>query len=358
MARACGPRTRAIVPVHLYGQCADLEPLLELARERGLAVVDDAAQAHGAELGGRRVGALCDATAFSFYPTKNLGALGDGGAVVTDDSEVAERVRRLRSYGEADRYRSVGYGRNSRLAALQAAALRVKLPRLEAWNERRRQLAGRYRDELRAAELVLPVERPGTRARLASLRRPAPRPGRSPRGARWAKGSRRSFTILGPCTSIPDTPRSPTPVSSRARRWPRGAEPAALSAAVGRRARAGVRRARRGSALSDLRWKLKWLVKAVTPPIIILGVKTALIRLGLRRPDEQPLPPEPVAPEPEPEWEYVPEGWARTAGDPSVKGWDVAAVGAAYREKWPGSYTRSRARVRSASTTRSPPART
>ena len=88
--------------------------------------------------------------------------------------------------------------------------------------------------------------------------------------------------------------------------------------------------------MSDLRWKLKWLVKAVTPPIIILGVKTALIRLGLRRPDEQPLPPEPVAPEPEPEWEYVPEGWARTAGDPSVKGWDVAAVGAAYREKWPG----------------------
>ena len=108
------------------------------------------------------MGALCDATAFSFYPTKNLGALGDGGAVVTDDSEVAEQVRRLRSYGEADRYRSVGYGRNSRLAALQAAALRVKLPRLEAWNERRRQLAGRYRDELRASELVLPVERPGT----------------------------------------------------------------------------------------------------------------------------------------------------------------------------------------------------
>ena len=162
-ARACGPRTRAIVPVHLYGQCADLEALLDLAHERGLAVVDDAAQAHGAELGGRRVGALADATAFSFYPTKNLGAIGDGGAVVTDDSEVAERVRRLRSYGEADRYRSVGYGRNSRLAALQAAALRVKLPGLEAWNERRRQLAGRYRDELLGAELVLPVERPGTR---------------------------------------------------------------------------------------------------------------------------------------------------------------------------------------------------
>jgi putative methyltransferase (TIGR04325 family) len=88
--------------------------------------------------------------------------------------------------------------------------------------------------------------------------------------------------------------------------------------------------------MSDLRWKLKWLVKAFTPPIIILGVKTALIRLGLRRPDEPPPPPEPVVPEPEPEWEFVPEGWARTAGDPRVKGWDVTAVGAAYREKWPG----------------------
>ena len=162
-SRACGTRTRAIVPVHLYGQCADLPALVRLARDRGLAVVDDAAQAHGAELGGRRVGGLCDATAFSFYPTKNLGALGDGGAVVTDDPELAERVRRLRSYGEADRYRSVGYGRNSRLAALQAAVLRAKLPRLEAWNERRRQLAARYIELLAACDLGLPAERPGTR---------------------------------------------------------------------------------------------------------------------------------------------------------------------------------------------------
>jgi dTDP-4-amino-4,6-dideoxygalactose transaminase len=159
---ALTPRTRALLPVHLYGQCADLGPLLELARERGLAVVDDAAQAHGARLGELRVGALCDATAFSFYPTKNLGALGDGGAVVTDDESVASRVRRLRSYGEAERYTSVEYGRNSRLDALQAAALRVKLPRLEAWGERRRELAHRYGERLAGSGLGLPVEAPGT----------------------------------------------------------------------------------------------------------------------------------------------------------------------------------------------------
>ncbi len=160
---ACGPRTRALVPVHLYGQCADLGGLLELARDRGLAVVDDAAQAHGAELDGRRVGGLCDATAFSFYPTKNLGALGDGGAVATGDAEVAARVRRLRSYGEVERYRSSEYGRNSRLDALQAAILRVKLPWLERWNQRRRELALRYGRLLVEAPLTLPAESPGTR---------------------------------------------------------------------------------------------------------------------------------------------------------------------------------------------------
>lgn len=159
----CGPRTRALVPVHLYGQCADLGPLLDLGRERGLAVVDDAAQAHGAELAGRRVGGYCDATAFSFYPTKNLGALGDGGAVVTRDAELAERVRRLRSYGEVERYVSAGYGRNSRLDALQAAVLRAKLQRLEGWNERRRELAARYGRLLAELPLTLPAELPGSR---------------------------------------------------------------------------------------------------------------------------------------------------------------------------------------------------
>ncbi len=160
---ACGARTRAVVPVHLYGQCAELTPLLELARERSLAVVDDAAQAHGAELGERRVGGLCTATAFSFYPTKNLGALGDGGAVLTDDPELAARVRRLRSYGEIERYRSAEYGRNSRLDALQAAVLRVKLPRLDGWNDRRRELAERYDHRLADTGLALPAESPGTR---------------------------------------------------------------------------------------------------------------------------------------------------------------------------------------------------
>jgi len=163
VVEVCGARTRALLPVHLYGQCADLGPLLELARDRGLAVVDDAAQAHGAELGDRRIGGLCDATAFSFYPTKNLGALGDGGAVVTDDPGLAGHVRRLRSYGEVERYRSAEYGRNSRLDALQAAALRVKLPRLEDWNERRRELARRYGSLLAESQLTLPAESPGTR---------------------------------------------------------------------------------------------------------------------------------------------------------------------------------------------------
>ena len=163
VAAVCGPRTRAIVPVHLYGQCVDLGPLRELARDRGLALVDDAAQAHGAQLGERRVGGLCDATAFSFYPTKNLGALGDGGAVTTDDAGIAERVRRLRSYGESERYSSVEYGRNSRLDALQAAVLRVKLPRLKTWSERRRALAERYGRLLADSALELPVEAPDTR---------------------------------------------------------------------------------------------------------------------------------------------------------------------------------------------------
>ncbi len=163
VSRVCGARTRALVPVHLYGQCADLGPLLELARERGLAVVDDAAQAHGAALGDRRVGGLCDATAFSFYPTKNLGALGDGGAVLTGDRELAARVRRLRSYGEVERNRSAEYGRNSRLDALQAAVLRAKLPLLEGWNERRRELAELYGRLLAELRLDLPVQSAGTR---------------------------------------------------------------------------------------------------------------------------------------------------------------------------------------------------
>jgi dTDP-4-amino-4,6-dideoxygalactose transaminase len=133
-------RTRAVVPVHLYGLCADVEAL----RGLGLPIVEDAAQAHGAEVGGRRAGSLGDAAAFSFYPTKNLGALGDGGAVVTNDDDVAATARSLRSYGERERYESVRHGWNSRLDELQAAILLVKLAHLEAGLGRRDALARRY----------------------------------------------------------------------------------------------------------------------------------------------------------------------------------------------------------------------
>jgi dTDP-4-amino-4,6-dideoxygalactose transaminase len=156
-------RTRAVVPVHLYGQCADMQPLLELARTYDLKVVEDAAQAHGAEYAGQRAGALGDAAAFSFYATKNLGALGDAGMVVTNDSDVAARARLVRNYGEEERYRSVLSGTNSRLDALQAAILSEKLQRLDEWNERRRELADAYREQLGGSVLELPEEAAGRR---------------------------------------------------------------------------------------------------------------------------------------------------------------------------------------------------
>jgi dTDP-3-amino-3,4,6-trideoxy-alpha-D-glucose transaminase len=137
-------QTRAIVPVHLYGRCADLAPLLELASAHGLKVVEDCAQAHGAEYGGRSAGSLGHAAAFSFYPSKNLGALGDGGAVVTSDHDVADRAALPRNFGERERFRHVLRGRNSRLDAIQAAILRELLPLVPAWNERRRVIAGSY----------------------------------------------------------------------------------------------------------------------------------------------------------------------------------------------------------------------
>lgn len=151
-------RTRAILPVHLYGQCADMAPILAFARAHGLKVVEDAAQAHGAEYDGRRAGSLADAAAFSFYPTKNLGALGDAGAVVTDDPEIAERARLLRTYGERRRYESVLHGTNSRLDTVQAAILRAKLRRLDSWNERRREIAQIYLESLAGSPLELPRE--------------------------------------------------------------------------------------------------------------------------------------------------------------------------------------------------------
>jgi dTDP-3-amino-3,4,6-trideoxy-alpha-D-glucose transaminase len=149
-------RTRAIVPVHLYGQCAPMDALASIAAANELLIVEDAAQAHGAEYRGRRTGTLGTAAAFSFFPTKNLGALGDGGAVVTDDPVIAERVRLLRNYGESERYLSVMHGMNSRLDTIQAALLLVKLRRLEAWTERRRRLAIGYLDALAAVNVDLP----------------------------------------------------------------------------------------------------------------------------------------------------------------------------------------------------------
>jgi len=152
LADAVTPRTRAVVPVHLYGRPVESDAISAFARERDLTVVEDAAQAHGA----RGVGSLGAAAAFSFYPTKNLGALGDAGAIVSDDDEVAERARRLRNYGEDARYHSVERGSNGRLDTLQAAVLLAKLPHLERWNERRRELAARYERLL----ADLPLDRP------------------------------------------------------------------------------------------------------------------------------------------------------------------------------------------------------
>ena len=144
VAAAVTPRTAALLPVHLYGHPVDLEPFLALARRHGLAVVDDAAQAHGARLRGRPVGSGTSATAWSFYPGKNLGALGDGGAVSTDDPSVAARVRALRNYGSVEKYRHEDVGWNSRLDEMQAAFLSVKLRRLGAWNRCRREVAEVY----------------------------------------------------------------------------------------------------------------------------------------------------------------------------------------------------------------------
>ena len=148
VADAIGPRTRAILPVHLYGQAADMTAIAEVASRRGLVIVEDCCQAHLATAGGRPVGTIGAAGAFSFYPTKNLGALGDGGAIVTGDAALADRLKRLRNGGQTDRYRHVEPGVNSRLDEIQAAILRARLPYLSNWTVRRRALAARYRRQL------------------------------------------------------------------------------------------------------------------------------------------------------------------------------------------------------------------
>jgi dTDP-3-amino-3,4,6-trideoxy-alpha-D-glucose transaminase len=155
---ALGAKTRAVVPVHLYGQCADVDAILDLCSEQGIAVVEDCAQAVGAELRGRQAGSIGTLGCFSFYPTKNLAALGDGGAVVTGDAEVAERLRLLRQYGQTDRYRHVTEGVNSRLDEVQAAILRTRLPHLQRWNARRAEIASAYAHAL-AETPVRPLAR-------------------------------------------------------------------------------------------------------------------------------------------------------------------------------------------------------
>lgn len=156
IAAVITPRTKVILPVHLYGQPADLDPILSLARAHGLFVVEDAAQAHGASYRGRRIGAHGDVVCWSFYPGKNLGALGDAGAITTDNPDLAQRIAVLRNYGSRVKYVNDELGVNSRLDPVQAAVLRVKLHHLDAWTQRRRAIADLYLTELADTDLIMP----------------------------------------------------------------------------------------------------------------------------------------------------------------------------------------------------------
>jgi dTDP-4-amino-4,6-dideoxygalactose transaminase len=154
LEKAITPRTKAIIPVHLYGQSADMDPILEIARRHAVAVIEDAAQAHGAEYRGRRVGSLGDLGCFSFYPGKNLGAYGEGGMVVTNDEARAKTIRMLRDWGQDRKYHHVLKGYNYRMEGFQGAILRVKLRHLEAWTEARRASAARYDSLLAGSDVV------------------------------------------------------------------------------------------------------------------------------------------------------------------------------------------------------------
>jgi dTDP-4-amino-4,6-dideoxygalactose transaminase len=158
--KAITHRTKAILPVHLYGQTAHMQPLVDIARRHDLRLIEDACQAHGAEYEGRKAGTLGDIGVFSFYPAKNLGALGDGGMVVTNDRALTDKVRLLRNYGQREKYHHIIPGLNSRLDELQAAFLRVKLPHLNDWNDRRRGHAALYRNSIHSESLRLPEEAP------------------------------------------------------------------------------------------------------------------------------------------------------------------------------------------------------
>jgi dTDP-4-amino-4,6-dideoxygalactose transaminase len=156
--RAVSPRTRAIMPVHLFGKICEIEALVEIGREKKIAIIEDACQAHGALLKGRRAGSFGLAAAFSFYPAKNLGAFGDGGMLITDSDELAGTVRMVRNYGSKVKYEHVALPLNHRLDTIQAAVLRLKLPHLDGWNVRRQYLADAYREHLAGGPLELPAE--------------------------------------------------------------------------------------------------------------------------------------------------------------------------------------------------------
>jgi dTDP-4-amino-4,6-dideoxygalactose transaminase len=151
-------RTRAIIPVHLYGQAADMDPIIGIAASKDIPVIEDVAQGHGATYRGKKLGSLGLAGCFSFYPSKNLGAFGDGGAISTDDDDLAARVKRLRNYGEERRYYHKAKGFNSRLDEIQAAVLRAKLPNLDAWNETRRSVTSFYNREITNPLIDKPLE--------------------------------------------------------------------------------------------------------------------------------------------------------------------------------------------------------
>lgn len=161
--KAITKRTKAVIPVHLFGQPADMDPILEIAAKHGIAVIGDAAQAHGALYHGKKIGGLGRAVCYSFYPGKNLGAYGDGGALVTNDDEVAARARLLLDHGRADKFNHTAEGYNYRLDAMQAAILSVKLRHLEKWTESRRRAAKRYGEKLKGSPVVTPREAEGRR---------------------------------------------------------------------------------------------------------------------------------------------------------------------------------------------------
>jgi len=158
---AITPRTKAVLPVHLHGHPTDMAPLMEIARKHGLAVIEDCAQAHGASFAGRPVGTIGDVGCFSFFPAKNLGAMGDAGAVTTNDDAIARKVAFLRNHGREGKYEHEMIGYNERMDNLQAAILNVKLPHLAEWNEARRACAAHYYRELADAGVVLPEVKPG-----------------------------------------------------------------------------------------------------------------------------------------------------------------------------------------------------